>query len=156
MKQTKTLFQTFFLLTLLLAAGGGIFNACEKLDEPAQEQPQTPSEPHLQTPNERILGVWAEDINEDEDGVCDTLFFHPNGSVSAVALFDQWKYQLSDERILFYKDSNYNYPPPIISGDSLTYMYSFISDDTLIFYNFLTLSVAAMIYNVKYHKIGSL
>ena len=148
--------RTFLLLTLLLVAGGGIFNACEKLDEPAQEQPQTPSEPHLQTPNERILGVWAENIPDDNDWVYDTLIFHPNGSVSAVALFDEWKYQLSDERILFYKDPNYNYPPQLISGDSLTYRYSFVGDDTIVFYNFLTLSLGAMIYNVKYHKIGSL
>ncbi|MBO4654093.1 MAG: hypothetical protein J5644_00925 [Bacteroidales bacterium] len=106
--------------------------------------------------NISILGVWAEDINEDEDGVYDTLIFHPDGSISAVALFDQWKYQLSDDKILFYKDPNYSYPPQIISGDSLTYRYSFISEDTIVFYNFLTLSVASMIFDVKYHKISDL
>lgn len=103
-----------------------------------------------------ILGVWVEDINKDEDGVCDTLTFYPNGTVSAVALFDQWKYQLSDERILFYKDPNYSYPPQLISGDSLTYRYSFISEDTIVFYNFLTLSFANMIFDVKYYKISDL
>ena len=120
--------------------------SCEKVPVPSDSA----------NTNISILGVWAEDINEDQDGVYDTLVFHPNGSISAVALFDQWKYQLSDDKILFYKDPNYSYPPQIISGDSLTYRYSFISEDTIVFYNFLTLSVASMIFDVKYHKISDL
>ena len=127
--------------------------SCEK-ETPSPLPTQSDTTPL--TNEEKILGVWAEDIPDDNDWVYDTLIFHPNGSVSAVALFDEWKYQLSDERILFYKDPNYNYPPQLISGDSLTFRYSFVSDDTIVFYNFLTLSVGAMIYNVKYHKIGGL
>lgn len=144
-------FYSLILVTLLLMGA----TSCEK-EMPVPAPFPTLNDTTPLTNEERIFGVWAEDINEDEDGVCDTLIFHPNGSVSAVALFDEWKYQLSEERILFYKDPCYNYPPQLISGDSLTFRYSFVSNDTIVFYNFLTLSVAAMIYNVKYHKIGSL
>ena len=148
--KTKVFYSLILVMLLLMGA-----ISCEK-ETPIPAPLPTQSDTTPLTNEEKILGVWAEDINEDEDGVYDTLVFHPNGSVSAVALFDEWKYQLSDERILFYKDPNYNYPPQLISGDSLTFRYSFVSNDTIIFYNFLTLSVAAMIYNVKYHKIGSL
>ena len=149
------IFYSLILVALLLI--GAI--SCEK-ETPAPLQTQNDPIPQNDTTpltnEEKILGVWAENIPDDNDWVYDTLIFHPNGSVSAVALFDEWKYQLSDERILFYKDPNYNYPPQLISGDSLTYRYSFVGDDTIVFYNFLTLSLGAMIYNVKYHKIGSL
>ena len=149
------IFYSLILVALLLMGA----TSCEK-ETPAPLQTQNDPIPQNDTTpltnEEKILGVWAENIPDDNDWVYDTLIFHPNGSVSAVALFDEWKYQLSNERILFYKDPNYNYPPQLISGDSLTYRYSFVGDDTIVFYNFLTLSVAAMIYNVKYHKIGSL
>lgn len=148
--KTKVFYSLILVMLLLMGA-----ISCEK-ETPIPAPLPTQSDTTPLTNEEKILGVWAEDINDDEDGVYDTLVFHQNGSVSAVALFDEWKYQLSDERILFYKDANYNYPPQLISGDSLTFRYSFVSNDTIVFYNFLTLSVAAMIYNVKYHKIGSL
>lgn len=137
-----------FIVVALLVLGA---NSCEK--EISAHLP-TQNDTTPLTNEEKILGVWAEDINEDGDGVYDTLIFHPNGSISAVALFDGWRYQLSDDRFLFYKDTNYNYPPQLISRDSLIFGYSFINDNTIIFYNFLTLSVDCMIHNVKYYKIN--
>lgn len=56
MKPTKTLFQTLLLLTLLMAAGGAFF-ACEKQEEPAQEQPQTPAD-SITTSDVDIQGTW--------------------------------------------------------------------------------------------------
>lgn len=144
--KTRVFYSSVLIALLFIVA-----ISCEK-ETPVPLPTQNDTTPL--TNEEKILGVWAEDINEDGDGVYDTLIFHPNGSISAVALFDGWRYQLSDDRFLFYKDTNYNYPPQLISRDSLIFGYSFINDNTIIFYNFLTLSVDCMIHNVKYYKIN--
>ena len=67
MKTPRTFFRAFLLLTLLVAAGG-IFFACEKQEEPAQEQPQTPAA-SITTSDVDIQGTWECVYPEETDTV---------------------------------------------------------------------------------------
>ncbi len=124
----KTLqFRCLFIITcLFLSIGAG----CDKDDE--------------MTSCDKLIGKWVEEDPLLYDGISDTIVFTKNNIVEKHFFFKGWMYEAKECDTITFTHLDDKFEKKI----------EFISDDKIIFYNFIDRSLTNEIKNITFIKIN--
>ncbi|MUP36788.1 hypothetical protein [Labilibaculum euxinus] len=92
----------------------------------------------------KIIGKWVEEEPLLYDGISDTIVFTENNKVEKHFLFNGWRYEVEEcKTVMFTKNE-----------DRIEKNIEFISDDRLMFYNFIDRSITNEIKNIAFKKMN--
>lgn len=92
----------------------------------------------------KLIGEWVEEEPLLYDGISDTIVFTENNLVEKHFLFNGWRYEVEEcETVIFTNNE-----------DRIEKNIEFISDDRLVFYNFIDRSITNEIKNITFKKIN--
>ena len=92
----------------------------------------------------KIIGKWVEEAPLLFDGISDTIVFTENNLVEKHFLFKDWRYEVEECETLIFTNRE----------DRIEKNIEFLSDDRLVFYNFIDRSVTNEIKNITFKKIN--
>ena len=89
-----------------------------------------------------LVGTWIEKNPEMFDGISDTIVFTKDYTISKHFYFNNWKYIISNDSVSFKKDNSFK-----------NFKFSSISENEVVFYNFLDRSITEQVKDIHFIKI---